>query len=157
MKVLSLMAILAFSTLSVAAERITVLEDQITRAGYNLEPYAKFYMDTETGIGYADVTVDLITFTWVPGRGHCDRFGCYGGGSTRVPMRNRIYSNRVEVPGLNLIDKQMIYTSTEGEINCGKLGRSRWLRRSTLFLSGNCKLRTTLDRRGNLTATFIVK
>lgn len=145
-----------------AAERVVLLETQVPYTMDYTQSGAKFFMDTNTGMGYADVYVDEYrrdVYPYpggYPGGVRCDRWGCY---PTPVPTPQvfRILSKRVEVPNLNLVDKEMIYNGVNGEVNCGKLGLSRVLRRPTLYLSGACELKTYITNRDRLTLELIIK
>lgn len=134
---------LLLASLSVCAETITVLDTTIQRGYYQTNSNAKFFMDTETGLGYANITVS--EFVRYPGQTRCNPWGCFPGGS--LPTDRTIFATRVEIPNLILIDKQMIYRGQTEDINCGYLGESRVLKRPTLYLSGKCSLRESI--RGN--------
>lgn len=157
MKLILLFALMLTSAFAVT-ERIVLLETQLPYTMDTLNSDAKFYMDTETGMGYADISVDEIRRVIYPGPIRCDRWGCYGGGypNDQIIVR-RIMSKRVEIPNLNLVDKELIYNGVDGEVNCGKLGRSRVLRRPTIFLSGNCQLKTYITNRNDLSVVFTTK
>ena len=51
----------------------------------------------------------------------------------------------------------MIYNGVNGEVNCGKLGLSRVLRRPTLYLSGTCELKSYITNRDRLSVELIIK
>lgn len=156
MKVVLLFALLLTSAFAMT-ERVVLLETQVPFSYDTLNSNARFYMDTETGMGYADVSVDELRRDILPGPIRCDRWGCYGGYPGDFPTTRRILTKRVEIPNLKLIDKEMIYFGIDGEVNCGKLGRSRVLRRATLYLSGKCQLKSSIRNRTDLTVTFTTK
>lgn len=167
MKVVLLLALLISS--AIAAEKVTVFESSLPMTRDYMETDARFYMDTQTGMGYADISVDEMRLDYnhypypIPRRGgmRCDRFGCYGYPTPMPPMPTRIpyrvLSKRVEISNLNLVDKVMIYNDVNGEVNCGKLGTSRVLRRPTIYLSGKCTLKSYITRNNKLVVDFIVK
>lgn len=137
------MALVLLSS-SVFADSVTVLETRIGRSYDYTTADAKFFMDTETGMGYAQVTVTEYIRDDFPRRPICDRWGCYPAPAP-APFPRTILSERVEIPGLTLENNQMIYRNANAEINCGRLGYSRVLRRPTLYLTGSCELNTVLS------------
>lgn len=149
-----LISVLSFAAM---AETVTLLETNVpTRTFGRTYANAKFFMDTTTNQGYADITVTEENYGYgYPGRQRCDRWGCYPMPDP-IPTTRVIFSTRVEVPNLTLVDKNMLYRGINGEVNCGKLGTSRVLRRPTLYLSGNCSLGARL-RGQNLTVSFNAK
>ena len=142
MKLLAMALVLV--TTSVLADSVTVLETRVGRSFDHTQADAKFFMDTQTGIGYADITVTEYVRDTFPRRPICDRWGCYPAPAP-APFPRTILSERVMVPGLTLENNQMIYRNDTAEINCGRLGYSRVLRRPTLYLTGNCELNTFLS------------
>lgn len=149
------MALVLLST-SVFAESVTLLDTRIgTSFGYT-RASAKFFMDTDTGIGYARIIVtETERNPFPPGRTICDQFGCYPA-PIPTPIQRTILSEQVMIPGLTLEDNQMIYRADDREINCGRLGVSRVLRRPTLYLSGKCELNSDI-RFDELKVTFDLK
>lgn len=140
MKVFAMALVLL--TTSVFADSVTVFETRVGRSYDYTTADAKFFMDTQTGIGYAQVSVTEYVRDQFPRRPICDRWGCY---PAPAPFPRTILSERVEIPGLTLENKQMIYRNAGQEINCGRLGESRVLRRPTLYLTGNCELNAFLS------------
>lgn len=166
MKVVLLLALIVSSAFT--AERVTLFESSLPMTRDYLVSDARFYMDTQTGMGYADVSVDEMrldynNYPMPPRRGgmRCDRFGCYGYPTPMPPMPTRvpyrILTKRVEILNLNLVDKTLVYNSVNGEVNCGKLGTSRVLRRPTIYLSGKCTLKTYITRNNRVVVDFILK
>ena len=157
MKNLMIIFILVISA-NVFAESITVLETRVPRTTFRSNANAKFFMDSTTGEGSAKVSVtDWEYRRPFPGPVRCDRYGrCFPERRQPIPTPISLYNKTVVIRGLNLVNKQMIYSSSNGDINCGRLGSSRVLGRATLYLTGNCKLETTLNQ-DNLTVNLTVK
>ena len=136
------------------AERITLLDTRVP-VGYNSYATSKFYMDTQSEQGFAQVRVMEEYLDRYPGGGmRCDRYGCYPAPAP-IPRLRVIYSDTIEIDNLKLVDKEMIYSDGQREINCGKLGISRVLRKPTLYLTGNCKLVESL-RYDRLTVSLLI-
>jgi hypothetical protein len=55
-----------------------------------------------------------------------------------------VFEEKVLVPNLSLEVDKLIYRGPMGAIECATLGRSRVLRRPTLFMSGACQAKTAI-------------
>jgi hypothetical protein len=51
-----------------------------------------------------------------------------------------ILSDKVKIEGMTLNGDEVIYQAPEGDVVCGRMGKSRVFRVSTLLLSGKCNL-----------------
>lgn len=154
MKLLAFLLVLMTSSMSFAAETVRVLEDQIPYTPNYTTADAKFYMDTDSNLGYAQVSVTeqyQVTYWETICHGPVDpRYPhpvCRRVPRTETHYRT-IYEHTELIPNLVLEDKTMVYHSANGAVECGTLGTSRVFRRPTLYLSGKCKLnsRVVLDR-----------
>jgi len=153
-----LLIVLVFASSAVMAESVVLLDTKIAVGFDPTVASSKFYMDTQTGQGYAKVNVTEYERVTLPiPDTRCDRFGCFPApGRNPIPRIRTIFQDTIMIENLKLVNKEMIYTSENGEVNCGTLGTSRVLRRPTLYLTGNCKLTSILvyDR---LTVAFTAK
>ncbi|HLT21958.1 MAG TPA: hypothetical protein VKZ84_00875 [Bacteriovoracaceae bacterium] len=146
MKLLSLFLVLMTSSFAFAAETVRVVEDVIPHSIQYTYADAKFYMDTESSLGYAQVEVNerYQVTRWVE--------HCYPVGDPRFPsvscrrvphveeVNRLIYKHTELIPNLVLEGNKMVYHSESGAVECGTLGTSRVFRRPTLYLSGKCQL-----------------
>jgi len=140
MKLLVLLSLLS-SSFFAQAETLTIYEGDLNSYRGMLETRVQFQMDTRTAQGYVTIAVDgLDRFNTSFPRRRCDIFGCQNRGP-QFPRTYKILRKKIIVENLKLVGKDMIYLGENGEVNCGKLGTSRVLRRPTLKLNGNCKLR----------------
>lgn len=144
MKKFILLSLVLTSFTAFATEVITILDTRIAPSYEMHTTSSKFYVDTKSGLGYAKVAVDEIQREVFPGPVRCDEFGCY---PDRQPTQitRRVFSEQVMIAKLRLENKEMIYTTEDGEVNCGRLGTSRIFKIPTIYLSGKCVLRETLN------------
>ncbi len=148
--------ILAFSSLNAFADITEIYQTRIAR-GYDLvQADAKFYMDQVTGQGYAKLNVTETYYRYSPPTSRCDQYGCHTVPGHRIPTTRTILRETIEIEGLTITDNLITFSHNHKEINCGKLGRSRVLRRPTIYLTGNCKLNTYI-RHDLLTLDLITK
>lgn len=154
MKKILILALILVSALA-QAETITLVEKDLTGTYYPSYSNARFYMDLQTGEGFAQISVTEERYMETT---HCDQWGrCY---PNRYPMPVTIYEETVKIEGLTLNDKDIMFDGAEGSVNCGKMGVTRITRKPTIYLSGNCRLdsRLTGDFRGtHLKVDFITK
>lgn len=137
-----LLAFIICTTSSAYAEVITVLQERVYGASTFSQVNTKFYMNTTTGEGNVTVTVTetFDSYPRYPGPIGCDQWGrCYPM-PTPMPRTEVLFEKTVPVKNLNLVDTRMIFSGSNGDTDCGYLGRSRVLNRPTLYLNGNCKL-----------------
>lgn len=52
----------------------------------------------------------------------------------------KVLSDKVRIEDMTLIGKEIIFNDINGEVNCGKMGRSRVFNIPTIYLSGKCNL-----------------
>lgn len=132
-----IVALLALSMGSAFAVEIQVLDAALpVMSSYNSQVDARFQMDKTTGEGSVVVTVSEMR--WTTMGGHYDQWGRYY--PHRVNMPVVVFKESTKLEGLALHGDQVIYAGAEGDVNCGRLGESRVLRRPTIFLTGKCKL-----------------
>lgn len=145
-----LLALIICTAGSAYAEVVTILQERVIGASSFSHVSTKFYMNTTTGEGNATVTITDTyrdPFPRFPGPIGCDQWGrCYPDHRNPIPFPRieTIYEKTVPVYGLNLVNKRMIFSGSNGETDCGYLGRSRVLNVPTLYLNGNCKLTGSL-------------
>lgn len=146
MKLLAFLLVLITSSTVMAAETIRVVEDVIPYSHYFTRSDAKFYMDTDSSLGYAQVSVTeeyQVTYweTVCTGSSHPRRPGqvCHRIPRTHTEFRT-IYQHTELIPNLVLEGNKMVYHSEAGAVECGTLGTSRVFRKPTIYLSGKCKL-----------------
>lgn len=99
----------------------------------------KFQVDTSTSGGSIILTA-IDEFQTVRCRGRGPDVSC----DTEI-TRLKVFSHEIKVPDLNLEGDTLIFRGSSGAVECAKLGRSRVLRRPTLFLSGFCKTKATVS------------
>ncbi|WP_408095716.1 hypothetical protein ACJVC5_11785 [Peredibacter sp. HCB2-198] len=137
------------------AETVQILDVNLPMSrSFSTRAFTRFYMDTQTGEGFAKVTATEERYTdmW-PGH--------YGPGGVYFPRTPQtfpvvIFEETIKIDNLMLMDGQIIYHGVNGDVNCGKMGVSRIFKRPTIFLSGKCDL--DADLRGtNLKVNFITK
>lgn len=154
MKLLSFLLVFMTSSMAFASQTVRVVEDVIPNTTQFLFADAKFFMDTESSLGHAQVEVNerYQVTRWVE--------HCYPVGDPRFPsvscrrvphveeVNRVIYRHTELIPNLVLEGNKMVYHSDAGPVECGTLGTSRVFRRPTLYLSGKCQLdsRVVLDR-----------
>ncbi len=131
---------LAFANTAFAAE-VTVLEAQLPYVdSFYSRSDASFQMDKTSGQGFALVEVYEDRRIEIC---HYDQWGrCF---PQRNPMPWMIFSQKVKIEGLNLVEKKIVYKGAEGEILCGKMTVSRVFKRPVVKLNGNCKLHSRIS------------
>lgn len=147
MKLIAVLFALMTSSMAFAAETVRVIEDVIpySNSRHFTRTDAKFHMDTNSSLGYAQVTVTeeyQVTYWETVCTGHHDpRRGtvCHRVPRTQTEYRT-IYQHSELIANLVLEGNKMVYHSQTGAVECGTLGTSRVFRRPTLYLNGNCKL-----------------
>ena len=139
--------ILAFLVLSVSivhAAEVTILEAEVPRLeSFNTMVDSRFQMNQSTGEGFVQVTVTENRPQW--GGGHYDQWGRHYPHRTEMPVV--VFQDTVKVDGLMLMNDEVVYHGTEGDVICGKMGLSRIFKRPTIYLNGNCKLTGRLSGR----------
>lgn len=155
-----LLALLVLSTSLAHAAEVTVLEAELMQTSSTDMVDTRFQVDRTTGEGKVTVTVsrqEYNHFPEYPGPMGCDMYGrCYPNQWNRMPVIVTVFDKTVAVEGLALHGDRVIYAAAEGDVDCGKLGVSRVLRKPTIFLTGNCKLNGKI-RGHKLTVTLKTK
>lgn len=152
MKLLAFVLVLMTSSMAFSAETIRIVEDEIPNGPFYARSDAKFYMDSDTSLGYAQVSVTeeiQVTYWETVCTSHPRHPApiCHRVPRTQTEYRT-IYNHTELIPNLVLEGNKMVYHGEEGTVECGTLGTSRVFRRPTLYLNGKCKLnsRVMLDR-----------
>ncbi|WPU66729.1 hypothetical protein [Peredibacter starrii] len=150
-----IIAALALVASVAQAETVQILNVNLPMSrSFSTRAFTRFYMDTQTGEGFAKVTATEERYTDMGG-------GHYGPGGVYFPRAPQtfpvvIFEDTIKIDNLMLMDGQIIYHGENGDVNCGKMGVSRVFKRPTIFLSGKCDL--DADLRGtNLKVNFITK
>lgn len=160
-KFLAISLVLA-STAFAHASEITVLSTNIPATRGNTTVDTRFYIDTEMKEAYAQVSVDEQVTVYVQ---DCSYGGYYGPYNPRYPRPypgnyycrtvpqiryNTILTDKVKIEGMTMNGDDVIYQGTEGDVVCGKMGRSRVFRVPTFFLSGKCDLVGTIAQENGI-------
>lgn len=135
-----LVVVLTFSCALAFAESVTVLERTLPKSVYVTRASSTFYMDTLTGQGHVKVLVTEYRHVHHPFIGAGD----YRNDAHIIPpIPRKFYTATVEVPNLVLDGDQIVYRAADRDVDCGKLVKRRL--RTTLYLSGNCRLKSKLN------------
>jgi hypothetical protein len=153
--------LLLTSTAFAFATDVTVLTTNLPATRGYTTVDAGFYIDTDMKEAYAEVEVnEQITVRFQD----CSFGGNYGGGygrpypgpygrpypgnycrqSTRIE-NNTVLTNKVKIAGMTMNGDDVIFQGADGDVVCGKMGRSRIFKVPTFYLSGNCKLEGTIN------------
>lgn len=151
-----IIAALALTATVAQADVVEILNVNIPMSrSFATRAFTRFYMDTQTGEGFAKVTATEERYTdYGPG-------GYYGPGGVYFPRTPQtfpvvIFEETIKIDNLMLMNDQIIYHGVNGDVNCGKMGVSRVFKKPTIFLSGKCDL--DADLRGtNLKVNFVTK
>jgi hypothetical protein len=145
-----IIAALIFSAAVAKAAGHPVLEAALPRLSHHAKVSTSFYMDSESLEGHAEVKVVEERLRTIPGG--CQLHDCNPGD---VYSYRTIFTQTVKIEGLEVVGDKVMYHGAEGAIDCGTFGRSRILRRRTLFLSGNCSLEGQILRKGQGHAVLV--
>ncbi len=142
-----------FLMTSAFAGEVVIHEAELARMPMNAMIDSRFQIDNSTGAG--SVTVSVVESVMIPGPTYCDAYGrCYP--QPPIPSTRTVHKKTVAVEGLSLQGDRFVYAGAEGDIECGTYKRSPVLNRWTIYLSGNCEVRESLNGR-KLTVTFVTK
>lgn len=149
-----ILAFIALSSSIVAnAAEITLLDTPIPYSRAYTTVDTRFHIDTDMKEGYAKVVVEEEEYInnypnrcWRGGYGPRGPYGPgYPGGyyCDNYPTRTyrTIFSENVKIEGLTTNGNEVIYQGENGDVVCGRMGKSRVFKVPTLFLSGNCTLK----------------
>lgn len=152
MKLFAFLFVLMTSSMAFSAETLRIVEDEIPNGPFHSFADAKFYMDTDSSLGYAQVSVREefpITYWETICSSHPRHPApvCHRVPRTRIEYRT-VYEHTELIPNLVLEGNKMVYHGENSTVECGTLGTSRVFRKPTLYLNGKCKLnsRVLLDR-----------
>lgn len=138
-----LLTLLLLTTSFAEAGVTTILDEAVPGLGNAFTTVdTRFHMDQTTGQGFVKVLVQEQHDIFTP---HCTpHTGCF---PRRIPRWVTVFSKTVQVDGLMLMDKKVMYQAPEGEVQCGTMGLSRVFRIPTIFLNGNCRLNGMVEGR----------
>lgn len=152
MKKFILAALVLCSSMVYAAE-VTVMNEEIMLMSNNFTTVdARFHIDQTTGEGFAKVMVTEERMTY--GGGYYDQYGRWYPQRMSIPFL--IFEDLVKIEGLMLMDDKVIYNGADGDIDCGKMGLSRVLKKPTFFMNGNCTLSGRIFRNYNNSKVVVV-
>lgn len=153
MKALIALFTLMTSSLAFSAETVRVFEDVASYTANPTRSEAKFYLDKESGLGYAQIIVKegIPTLEPVrtcvefdqngPNRSRCLRWVEYT--DTTYNYR-KVYEHTELIPDLILEGNKILYNTKSGVVDCGTLGVSRIFKVPTLYLNGKCTLKSKI-------------
>lgn len=155
-KFFAISMILATTAFAHASE-VTVLSTTVPAARGYTDVDTRFYVDTDMKEVFAKVEVTEAVTVYVR---DCSG-GYYGPYNPRYPRPypgnyycrtipqtrySTILSDRVKIDGMTMNGDEVIYQGQEGDVVCGKMGRSRVFRVPTFYLSGNCSLEGSISQ-----------
>jgi hypothetical protein len=169
MKKLILVIIALASSMVHAADLVTVLEADLPylRTG-RASADSRFHIDTDTKEGFVKVEVSELETIYTRPMGCGGYYGPRGPRGPRMPrgprycppmpttVQRTVFQTTVKIENMILVDKQVIYQGTEGEVVCGTMGTSRVMRVPTLYLSGNCELTSRVLHGGRYGSRVVV-
>lgn len=147
-KLIFVSALLASTAFAYASD-VTLMSANLPHTRGQMMVDTKFHIDTEMREGYAKVYVDERVTVYVQDCGY------YGGGyNPRYPQPypgpycrtipqtqyRTVMTDKVKIEGMTMVGDDVIYHGENGDVNCGKMGRSRVFRVPTFYLSGKCEL-----------------
>lgn len=146
MKLLALVSLLASMAFSAAqAKEVFTQEFDLlpTTGPYSgmVQSDAKFYVDMQAQQGSMEVTAyEYINDYPLPPR-HCGPYYCEPSPAP-IPRQWLLLNTKVEIPGLVVEGKKLVYKGEAGDVVCASLSRTRWLGNLQINLTGNCQLRS---------------
>lgn len=158
MKKFILLALIVASSIVNAAEVVVMEANLPVSSGMRSLVDSRFYMDTKTGEGFVKAAVSEERMEY-PGGYWCsyDPYGrCIPTSRGPVMTHVQVFKASKKIEGLMLMGDQAIYHSAEGNVVCGTMGVSRIFKVPTLYLSGNCKLVSSIVN-NKLTVTLKTK
>ncbi|MFP5386866.1 MAG: hypothetical protein ACLGHN_12350 [Bacteriovoracia bacterium] len=166
MKKMFLATLLVASTAFAQASEVTVLSTEIPATRGFTSVDTKFYIDTDMKEAYAKVhvqeqfTVYVRNCSYGPGYPYPYPYpGQYCNTFPQTQYRT-IMTDKVKIEGMTMNGDDVIYQGAEGDVVCGKMGRSRIFKVPTFYLSGKCDLDGKIVRENGvnkLTVKFITK
>jgi hypothetical protein len=172
-----ILSALILSATAVGAAEVTVLEAELPVLRGRPAATAQFYMDPATGEGFAQIAVTEEEYVYSrPYYNDCYPYP-YGGGYRNprypfpggyngprcydrqmpIPVLRTVLEETVRIENLVLDGDKVIYQGENGDIDCGKLGKSRIFKVPTLYLSGKCDLDARLLGSRNRGTKVVVK
>lgn len=136
--------LIAITTNTAFAAELSVLNlsaDKI-RAGDSI--HSAFRTDLQSGAGIAQVVVQRINHVHSP-----------GGYGESVNIET-VLERRATVPGLSVVNDQLVFKNEEETVLCARIVKTRILRRTKLILTGLCELEAQVAN-VNGTKRLIVK
>jgi hypothetical protein len=166
-------SLLCLSVMANAAD-VTILTTNVPATRGNTTVETRFSVDTVMKETFAKVEVTEAITAYIqvcnnggyygpggyyPGRNYPGRYphpGNYNCRSVPQVRYNSILTDKVKIEGMTMNGDEVIYQGAEGDVVCGKMGKSRVFRVKTFFLSGKCELVGKIAN-GKLTVKFKTK
>lgn len=159
---------------SAFASEITLLSKDLPATRGTAVVETKFHIDQDMKEGFAKISVEDAFTVFVtqcnggyygPGRGPYRPYPGpnYPGSYCRqIPQTEyrTLLTDKVKIEGMTMNGDEVIFQGAEGDVVCGKMGRSRVFRVPTFYLSGKCELVGKVVRElgvNKLTVTFKTK
>ena len=170
MKKLFVASLLVISSAFAQAAEVTVLTTNVPATRGQTMVETKFHVDTEMKEAFAKVEVTEQVTAYVrvcngggyygPGYpGRYDRYpypGNYNCQTIPQYRYNTVLTDKAKIEGMTMNGDDVIYQGAEGDVFCGRMGKSRIFRVKTFFKSGKCDLVGKIAN-GKLTVTFKTK
>lgn len=148
-----ILAILVLTAAAAHAEEVTVLDTMYSRGFYRTFASSTFQVNEATLEGSASVVVSEEHYVPRPGPIGYPYPQPYPGPSSYTVIT---FQDQVKIPGLMLMGDRVVYHGAQGDVDCGRYGKSRVFKRPTIFLNGQCELQTTI-RNQRLVVKLITK
>lgn len=148
-----ILAILVLGVSVANAAEVTVLETTYTRGFYRTFVNSTFQVNPTTLEGSASVVVSEEHYIPRPGPIGYPYPAPYPGPSYYTVVT---FQDQVKIDGLMLMGDRVVYHGAEGNVDCGRYGKSRVFKLPTIFLNGNCELKSSI-RNQKLTVKLITK
>lgn len=138
--IVSLLASMAFTAAN--AKEVFVQEFQLSTSpgpySGTVHSDARFYVDTAAAQGLMDV--NAYEYYQLPPVPRCTPYHCDY--EYPAPTMWTLLDAKVEVPGLVVEGKNLVYRGEDGDVLCATLSRTRWLGNLQINLTGKCEFRT---------------
>lgn len=153
---------------SAFASDVTVMSTNLPQSRGQLVVDTRFHIDTEMKEAFAKVAVEERVTVYVTDCGYGGGYGRHYPGPMPYPycrtipqtQYRSVLSDKVKINGMTMNGDDVIYQSENGDVVCGRMGRSRVFRVPTFYLSGKCELSGSIVRENGvntLNVTFRTK
>lgn len=145
------------------ADSIKVFETQLLGSDASTDKVVtKIKIDPVTGEGKVAINLERLIFEDMRDylTINCSPYGCtpfdwtYSSGRFREAV---VYSQVVGVEGLSLHGNRIVYSGKSGDVECGVVKPSRFLKIPKIRLNGNCEVSGKLLKDGILSVSLITK